>query len=164
MSDIARELLHADRNSGPGILHYEWLRGGLDEGELTRHIGEVWSASEFPEGALDDDASTSRWEWDEMFRAAGYTSDGKLAAPPETINLYRGGSTCDGMAWTTKRTTAEWFAQRWGEGVVWEHTFSGGELLARIKGRGESEYVVSADALLRMATDAPVVPPLRSEL
>lgn len=67
--------------------------------------------------------------------------------------LYRGGSD-DGISWTTKRETAEWFAKRFnGEGVIYRIPYERNHAVAYTNGRDEHEVIVDYNEI----TDAETI-------
>lgn len=76
-----------------------------------------------------------------------------LAALPNRFTIYRGvghEDAIDGLSWTTDRKKAEWFAKRWShaddhESIVAIGKVDKADVLAHLRGRGESEIVVLPD-------------------
>ncbi|HEU5419461.1 MAG TPA: hypothetical protein VFV41_17360, partial [Streptosporangiaceae bacterium] len=109
----------AGRVHGPDLLLDAWeVTSVIDNTVLTASIAGIWSAAEFPETAFADDdgeaeAEDSHWTWLGLFKAAGFTRDGKPAPRPrKRVHLYRG---CvperqRGMSWTTDLAEAGRFA------------------------------------------------------
>ncbi len=136
----------------PALLFHLWGEGLLVEPAVAAVVvPSAWSAVEFPNRALDDDA------WSLLFALAGYTVDGVPAERPEAaMRLWRGAlpGHRSGWSWTDDRSLAQWFAERvhnGGQGRVWTAEVKPARMLARLGegvGRaGESEYVVDARGL-----------------
>ncbi|PLV44661.1 hypothetical protein X011_26390 [Mycobacterium tuberculosis variant microti OV254] len=139
------------RNNAPALLSGLYYSGSLDLAAHPSVVAVAWSISEHPESALEQDV------WDELFRTAGYTEDGRPAAPPTgPVTVYRGctPSGREGMSWTSDLTVARRFAhgQLRGRGVghVYALDAKPDRVLAYIHeiGRLESEYVIDISCVL----------------
>ncbi len=149
------------RNYYPALVLDLWGEGLLEPAVAAVVVPSAWSAVEFPNRALDDDA------WSLLFALAGYTVDGVPAERPEaTMRLWRGAlpGHRSGWSWTDDRSLAQWFAERvhnGGKGRVWTAEVEPARLLARLGdgiGRaGEAEYVVDARELTIRADSLPGV-------
>lgn len=114
-------------------------------------VYRAWTGPEFPEANLDTGL------WRAMFRRVGYlTDDGPADRPLGFVGPLWRGATHDrrlGMAWTTDRDRAVWFADRFGtalgdEAHVWRlDTVRAGRVLARFDGRSEAEVVLNTRGL-----------------
>ncbi len=96
-----------------------------------------------------------------MFKIAGFVTDVCWTEAPTTSwRLYRGHDVghMRGMAWTTSRAKARWFADRFYEvrpaTFVFEATIPPHAVLATIAGRNENEVVVNPYCLRGRATPA----------
>jgi hypothetical protein len=137
------------RNAGPHLLLDYYFGDLIDDVVLSQVIGSVWSSAEFPGSWL------TRVDWIDLFRHAGYTEDGERTAPPSEITLYRGcpPSRTRGMSWTSDREVAQWFAERFRDrserrnSAVYTTTVGGAQVLAKISGRNEFEYVIDTTSI-----------------
>jgi hypothetical protein len=84
-----------------------------------------------------------------------------LAALPKKIKIYQGhtGDRDDGWSWTTDKSVALWFAQRFSElegsdAQVTEATADKNDVLAYLLGRGESEILVSPEDVVIDVTES----------
>jgi hypothetical protein len=84
-----------------------------------------------------------------------------LAALPQKIKIYQGhtGDRDDGWSWTTDKSVALWFAQRFSElegsdAQVTEATADKNDVLAYLLGRGESEILVSPEDVVIDVTES----------
>lgn len=111
----------------------------------------AWTGPEFPE------ANLSRAKWLQIFARTGFLTDRDgLVRPKASVTLWRGAipSRKAGMAWTSDRDRASWFARRLSgvstkeDGEVWRLTVEPGRVLARFVERGEEEFVVDTRRLL----------------
>lgn len=145
------------RNSAPVILLDMWREGEIFAEELPACLAYAWTLCEFPGRAL------GRAEWLELFREAGYHDhDGNPVERPDiAVTVWRGASPDErkrgyGMSWSTDRDKAQWFADRFPGGVLFEAIASPSKILAdyRHDERSESELVVST-------LGAPVSPKVR---
>ena len=112
---------------------------------------KAWVHPEFPEVNL------TREDWLMAFSRVGYVNDseeGELAPPEESIQLWRGAiaERKHGMAWTSDKQRALWFAKRFNgtsetNAELWTAEVAAERVLARFMGRGESEYVVNSKGL-----------------
>lgn len=103
-------------------------------------ISEAWVKPETPEWCLSGPGL-----WLPMFKAVGYHDETQLADPPQTIQLWRGGTIAQAMSWTGTRSKAEWFRDRRddGTGKLWTATVGADQLLAHYNLlRSEDEYVI----------------------
>jgi len=148
----------AGRRRGPSMLVNQQDRYGEHFGHFLRYtLPSVWKCAEFPEIAL-----RPMDIWVTYFRWAGYLTDADdpVEAPVAPLKIYRGAiwRRRRGMAWTTDRERARWFAQRFAR-------FDGHEPF-------ESAYVFEADvhpdgvlAMFRredeVVVDPRFLPPLR---
>lgn len=128
----------------PQLLSYIWDR--LPDAELVKALGETWVMSDAPEKHLP------RRQWLPIFRKVGFHDGGQRVAPPERIQLWRGGVRRTGMSWTADRERAEWFQHRWDvlqPGKLWTITVGPDRLLARYHDdhRREDEYVIDSTGI-----------------
>ncbi|MER7952371.1 hypothetical protein ABTY59_33765 [Streptomyces sp. NPDC096079] len=137
----------AGRIAGPYLL-WEAHDGGLVDGvALAAHVGPVWSRTEFPDAALGHD------RWRELWRAAGFTRDGRPAARPAApVELWRGSvpERRGDWSWTTDRKVAEEYAAggfRRKVGRLYRTVAPPEALLGAYNGRGEGEYVIETGGL-----------------
>lgn len=84
-----------------------------------------------------------------------------LAALPQKIKIYQGhtGDRDDGWSWTTDKSVALWFAQRFSQlegsdAQVTEATADKNDVLAYLLGRGESEILVSPEDVVIDVTES----------
>lgn len=114
-------------------------------------VAWAWSIPEWP------DANFGSAMWLRLFGRVGYFHDADhgidLTPPEEVPTLWRGAisSRRKGLAWTSDRERAEWFANRWAPGGPFKQahlwTYPAGSVparrvLARFDGRGENEWVI----------------------
>lgn len=136
------------RNDGPWLLDLWQEAGVLDRETLAAVLAGVWCLAEYPERVL------SRRLWVAMFRSAAYPP------PSQPMRLYRGASSRNrkGMAWTTDRHQAQWFAERFvilkeAKTFVYETVVDPGAVLCLVDetcedgGRKENEVVVDPGML-----------------
>lgn len=138
------------RNELPGILADVWA--SLSPADLAEALGDAWTGAEWPEQHLTPES------WVMLFDTVGYLVDGETRERaddlPEVVTLYRGAipGRREGMSWTTRLETAQWFAHRFDGirlggapaevGQVWRIDIPRDYVLARFNHRGESEHVV----------------------
>ena len=150
--DLRIALGRVGRNAGPALLAKLSDANLLELTVLAMFVGDVWNAAEYPDGCLD------AWEWDSLFRIAGYTVDGEPAEQPVgTLTLYRGSApaTKANWSWTDNLATAVGFAMGTGarrrrDGTVWQAAVEPWRLYARNHGpdgRSGHEYVVDTEGL-----------------
>lgn len=136
------------RNHGPALLFDIYYSGRLSKKDLALVIGHVWSDAEYPARAFDPSEM-----WLDLFEDAGYTVDNKPAERPTTaLRLYRGATMEHkaGWSWTDDLTVAQRFAGGLvgrTPGRVWTALAQPVDLLARLNGREENEYVVNPSDL-----------------
>ena len=140
--------LRFGRNLYPALLFDWWHSGTLTVDDLRAVLPDAWCWPEWPQRAL------GVGEWVGLFRTAGFVSDTGRVAPTEPVTVHRGTTwgRRRGMAWTTDRQRAEWFADRWtlwatGSGMVVTATIDPGAMLAFIDDRRGSEVVLDPGAL-----------------
>ena len=117
------------------FIHSEW--NGFDDmdGDLVAMLTEAWPLVEFPcsDGRLEEHV--------ELFRAAGYVTDGPPRFEKPTY-IFRGGD-AEGMSWTLSWVTAVFFANRFNEDLPLHVALAPeAAVLARFESRGEDEVVV----------------------
>jgi hypothetical protein len=161
--DFAHLLYCLDGNDGPDLLFFAWLWREIDITILRESIIAVWSGAEFPGRRVR--------MWFEMFEATGSFYNGPA------LTIYRGSTSGHrkGMAWTTDRESARWFAARntlWGRsGSLYETTAPTETILADVDAvyagdRGEHEIIVDPRRLgeiVRLEANVPAEAPLVSE-
>lgn len=150
--ELESERRLAGRNYGPAILLTAWMGKRIDTDTLAAVIGDVWSSAEFPMDYL------RQADWLEMFRAAGYTSEGEPATP-KPVRLYRGAPYTyrRRWSWTDDLDRAKWFATKYRRlpGRVWVLDAPAESLLCYVGGyRQEREYVVNTKGLKITPHDA----------
>ena len=109
----------------------------------------AWTCPEWP---INEEATSERWR--NEFRKIGFVSDEETTLLPESeILLFRGEKfelellDSRRMSWTSSRTKAQWFADRFGTpGMVLERLTAPSEIMAMFTSRGESEYVLDIDS------------------
>ena len=92
----------AGRNHAPAML-FDWFYGGrLLREDMCAVVIAVWTSAEFPQDVLTVD------QWCRFFAMADYPK------PSGPLTLYRGATKgrARGMAWTSDRNKAQWFADR----------------------------------------------------
>ena len=120
-----------------------WLhRDMADDNQVFSKLAiECWTDTEFPS---DQD---SLWDliWSEVDPSTGCTPDDwahlNRMGDSDHVELFRGGSRT-GRSWTTDRSVAEFFANRFGDGKVHRLMIDPLQIVAYISGRGESECVL----------------------
>lgn len=136
------------RVHGPALLFDMYYSGRLSKKDLALVIGHVWSDAEYPARSFDPSEM-----WLELFEDAGYTVDSKPAERPTTaLRLYRGATVeyKTGWSWTDDLDVAQRFAGDLvgrAPGRVWTALVQPVDLLARLNGREENEYVVNPEGL-----------------
>lgn len=152
LEQFETRLYSTGRIEGPDILFDAWYGGEIDRAVLAAHIGPVWSDAEYPF------TSMTQAVWRDLFDAAGYTVDGKLAdRPTGATTLYRGSTPSyrRRWSWTASRDVAARFAQgyedgglmgRW-PGNVYMVAAPPTHLLCVVNDRKESEHVVDTRGL-----------------
>lgn len=139
----------AGRAESPAILHDLYFQGLIPAAVLPAVVADAWTDPERPEQAIPSDL------WAAWFRASGLCNEaGEPVDRPATLQVFRGASRREartgvyGMAWTTDRDQAAWFADRYNRrgipSVVYAATVPGAVLLADLRDgeRGESEVVL----------------------
>lgn len=132
------------RAEGPAALSDLDAAGHLDEDTLAAVLPMIWSWSEFPAQAVDQDT------WAAWFAQVGYRdANGDVLPRPEQLRLYRGCAPDEaddgwGMSWTDDLEVAQRFARR-NRGQVFTVEVPGYMLLADLTNdpRSEGEYIVS---------------------
>lgn len=113
---------------------------------FSQMLADVWVDSENP----NQDINVKLRESIKNFKYADkeflmtHSDYVKYQNIPNEITLYRGvsvGREQKGLSWTADRKTAEFFANRYGEGYVLEHTFKKEDIYCYLNTRGEDEYV-----------------------
>lgn len=130
----------------------KYAKDYLDDKTFTVYLADFWVTSENP----NMDANVSIKEFISWFKRA----DKKVLmdkedyevwqALPEEFTVYRGVSQNRaeyGLSWTRNLKTAEWFANRFGEGHVLSATINKKHALAYLNSRGEDEIVVDVLAI-----------------
>jgi hypothetical protein len=124
--------------------------GKLDNpADLAECVADAWSGAKIPFRALGYDT------WIEFFRRAGYSDDGKLAAPlAEPITVYRAAEPqfVHRLAWTGTLDVAKRFTEintRYGKRPrhIYELTVTPDRVLAHITDRQEDEFIVDSRGL-----------------
>lgn len=120
-------------------------------------VESAWVLCEYPERNLDGGLEA----WDMMFNSVGFLSKPEgLERPSEAIALYRGATedTKCGMAWSSNRAIARFFANRttYGDlvGRVWTAEVEPDRIYARFETRQEDEYVIDPTDLEIVDLDA----------
>jgi hypothetical protein len=147
MDTVTFRRTYHERNAGPGALWDAYASQQLDRQTMRAVILDVWSAAEWPQYTLTTDAWLSMFEW------AAYE------APTSPMTLYRGAPAryARGMAWTTDRDRAIWFAGRLPlaqPAYVYTATVEPAGILAVVdeleaNGRREAEVIVDPGYLPR---------------
>lgn len=147
--DVA--LARVGRDNSPELFFSLMEEGLITRWACRRFVGDVWSACDHPENAVEKELWLAAFGW------AGYTVDGRGAERPDApLVLYRGASfeRRYGMSWTDDIKVAHFFAKEWRvarahPGVVWTATVEPWRLLAHnAKQReGEPEYVIDTSGL-----------------
>jgi hypothetical protein len=141
----------------PDVVYQVVLADCLTDEGAHDAVARGWTMTEFPEANLGHE------EWVELFDyIGGYVTD----EGPDTNDggepvLYRGATEdrSAGMAWTTDRDRAQWFADRFSSSLdpafVYEiRDVPARAILARFEGRGENEVVIETEGLT-LATPLP---------
>ncbi len=142
------------RNAWPRLLFDWWYAGWLAVEDLRAVLPDAWCEPEWPQRQLTVAG------WSDLFRVAGFVSDGGQTPPSSPLAVHRGATwgRRRGMAWTTDRERAAWFAARREQhGLVFTVTVEPDAVLAMIDGRDEHEIVVDPSMLppvRRRADDA----------
>ncbi|MCU1483683.1 MAG: hypothetical protein JWN67_429 [Actinomycetia bacterium] len=144
MGQLSSALLRVGRAAAPRALVHWREKGRVSDDELREVLVDVWTMNEWPLEALDLEV------WLELFVTTGFVSDRPGEERPTVpVALYRGAAQEHraGMAWTTSRQTAEWFAERrtklYGEpSIVWTVEAQPFAVLATAYGRHEQEVIV----------------------
>lgn len=132
----------------------EVIAGGCLTPQGARElIVRAWTGPEFPEANLTQEL------WLGLFRTVGFITDDEEEqeemAPHVPVRLWRGAipSRARGMAWTSDKSRAKWFATRLDgvssreRGAVWTTMAPPEAILARFTRRGESEFVLDPRSL-----------------
>lgn len=135
------------RIHSPAVLLAAWRHQRITARQLRELLYIVWSYAEYPQDYISDD------DWRDMFRAAGYTSHGQPATPPDRIQLFRGSpwEYRRRWSWTDNLPCAQIHAQggiAWRkEGIVWTLTAPASAILLHRNHIDFEEYVVDTDGL-----------------
>ena len=132
----------------------EWWRNGtVQASELDEELAWAWSDME-SDDTLNDPQNL---EIIELWREIGFFSDRERIGPPRrNLRVWRGGSDPMGLAWSTSRDMALWFANRGvrmgfdPEEILWMAYAPPEAVLARIFQRNEQEVVVDPRLLTRV--------------
>ena len=110
-------------------------QGSFTVEELKESMLWVWSDSESP-SSWDKLRAIQAW------KTLGFCSDSDLEKPKSPMLIYRGGAGA-GMSWTTDRSVAQWFANRFNQTrEVRSTVVHPRHVLAQIDKREEHEVVV----------------------
>jgi hypothetical protein len=155
-NDYFKYWLHRPTNDRdlPGYAMLTAIAGCYTPDGLRDIVADAWSLPEFPE------ANYSADHWSVLFTLSGHihsTPDGIAPLKIRSIPvLYRGAihSRRKGLAWTSDRERAEWFANRFndvptfGTGHVWVlDGIPHGRVLGRFDNRGEDEWVINTKGM-----------------
>ena len=120
----------------------EWWQEGVVAGEELREVlGVAWADAEGGT-SLDNPLMVDLLD---LWAEVGYYSDSEVPKPTKDILVYRGAEEWEGLSWTTRVTTAAWFANRFRTAeppVVWQAVAPPEAVLATINQRNEHEVVV----------------------
>lgn len=108
--NYGRALRLLGRNEMPLQVDEWWTMGRISREFLHEELAGIWSLCEWPQGHLGMD------RWVELFHEAGVIVESGAAPPAVPFTAWRGATwgRRRGMAWTTKRETAAFFATRFG--------------------------------------------------
>lgn len=150
--DLAGMLGLFDRNWGPTILFTLSACDGLTPDLLRQGLCHAWTMVELPL------AHIPRETWISWFRSAGFVSDSDRPRPVAPVEVWRAQrpGVATGMAWTSSRDVAVWFADRYrgaskGCRVLHGHV-PPSQVLAFVDGRDEREVVVDPTRRFWMAS------------
>ena len=130
----------------------KYCKDYLDNKTFTEYFAEFWVMSENP----NMDVNVSIKEFISWYKEADKEilmdkEDYEVwKSLPEEFTVYRGvsnGRAEYGLSWTRNYDTAEWFANRFGEGHVLSATINKKHALAYLNSRGEDEIVVDVLAI-----------------
>ncbi len=119
----------------------------------------AWISVESP----NSDPNLSKRELLSMFRSVGPQAlmdeeeYGAFQALDDVVTVYRGVTSYNAknvkaLSWTLRRSTAEWFASRYGgEGTVYEAQIQKEHILALFLGRNEAEVIVDPGHLINLS-------------
>ena len=130
-----------------------WREGTVPASELAEELAWAWSDME-----SDDTLNAPQnLELIELWREIGFYADREGVRPPRrSLRVWRGGSEPMGLAWSTSRDIALWFASRGvrlghdQEEILWVASAPPEAVLARIFQRNEQEVVVDPRLLTRV--------------
>lgn len=120
---------------------FEEVEPRLTDETFIEALLQSWTGPDAPEACLPQE------DWIQFFRQAGFTRNGKPAAPPtEPVVLVRGGLDPDRMSWTTTPSVALSFAER-SRGQLWATEAPPEAILAVINHErpGEDEWVIDPE-------------------
>ncbi len=126
-------------NVAPALLDLWVANGCITREVLARLLPEIWQAAHHPERALSAEV------WMALFRKAGFVSDRGQPAPTKPLRVWRGALHFyrRGMAWTTDREKAVWFATAFGlPSKVYTAIAKPTRVLALFDDRDEAEIVL----------------------
>lgn len=105
-SNFVEALLKANSDRRPSMLRDWWESGLLDRQSLRQVLPGAWPMIEAPR------RSGVLW-WVRAFKEAGFVSDREGMQPTDSaLTVYRGCFPI-GLAWTTNKWRAEWFAHEY---------------------------------------------------
>ena len=151
--NFADALSYANSDERLRLLRTWWEGGLLTPHNLPTLLSVAWPMMDVPS------RSGMRW-WVDMFKAAGFVSEGEWVHRPESrLTVYRGCSPGFrfGLAWTTSLERAEWFSNEYyparvsvSSPAVYQAEFTPRHVLAIFHQRGENEVVVNPWGLTRI--------------
>lgn len=131
----------------------------LSKQDLALFLSHAWTTTESP----NSDPNLSQRRLLSMFRSADpkqLMDEEEYAlfqALDDVVTVYRGVTSYNAknvkaLSWTLDRSTAEWFAHRYGEeGTVYEAQIAREHIFAVFTSRNESEVIVDPAQLMEMA-------------
>lgn len=125
----------------------------LTKEEFAEEFKMAWIETEFPN--RDPEISIDQFVamWKSVGNDAMSDSERKLLASlPQTVHIYRGisrGGSPRGISWTTSRSIAEWFANRFADDdcQVYEADVDVKDVIAYLAERSEKEVIVDPSTL-----------------
>ena len=145
-------------NDSYQLMFFDAISTYLSTKDYASLLGRVWTGSEY----ANEDANVST---DEMIAHFQNADKKELMSSSEmktynglddVIVVYRGVSVeknnVNALSWTTSFAKAKWFAERWGDGVVYSAFANKSDVFAYFDRRNEDEVIVDFNKLQNIKT------------
>lgn len=130
---------------------FKYTNEYMNEKDFSVFLSTIWTYVEFP----NRDKNISKKDFVKLFKKANkkYLMDKnerkKYDNFSEEIVIYRGTTNDDykALSWTLDENIAKFFANRWGEGQIYEAKIKKQDVLAYFDSRNEKEIVVNYEKI-----------------